>query len=277
MKPLTAFNLWSWIEQNRHAFEPPVGNKVIWEDSQFTAMIIRGPNARRDFHVDPSDEIFYMLRGDMVLEYMQGGQRQSQVIREGGMLLVPALTPHAPHRPADTWGSRRRGQAPAHADRVPRLVLRALRRAAARGHHARRRYREGSEDRDRALRRERGAANLPPVRPRPAGQATRPSDAALGGRDAERTLGEGIDRARRRRRGHHGRHAAPRAPAHRLRGDVQGAGGVRAGLIGEIGTTWPWTENEKKVVRAAVEAQRQTGAPLMIHPGRDQTAPMQIV
>ncbi len=26
--------------------------------------------------------------------------------------------------------------------------------------------------------------------------------------------------------------------------------GVRAGLIGEIGNTWPWTENEKKVVRA---------------------------
>jgi phosphotriesterase-related protein len=53
--------------------------------------------------------------------------------------------------------------------------------------------------------------------------------------------------------------------------------GVRAGLIGEIGNTWPWTENEKKVVRAAVEAQRRTGAPLMIHPGRDAAAPMQIV
>src|SRR5215471_908466 len=53
--------------------------------------------------------------------------------------------------------------------------------------------------------------------------------------------------------------------------------GVRAGLIGEIGNTWPWTENEKKVVRAAVEAQKQTGAPLMIHPGRDEAAPMQIV
>jgi phosphotriesterase-related protein len=52
--------------------------------------------------------------------------------------------------------------------------------------------------------------------------------------------------------------------------------GIRAGLIGEIGNTWPWTENEKKVVRAAVEAQRQTGAPLMIHPGRDQSAPMQL-
>jgi phosphotriesterase-related protein len=53
--------------------------------------------------------------------------------------------------------------------------------------------------------------------------------------------------------------------------------GVKAGLIGEIGNTWPWTENEQKVVRAAVEAQRQTGAPLMLHPGRHETAPMQLV
>jgi 3-hydroxyanthranilate 3,4-dioxygenase len=104
MKPLLAFDLWQWIEQHRHAFEPPVGNKVIWEDSQFTAMIIRGPNARRDFHVDPSDEIFYMLKGDMVLEYMEDGRRREQIIREGEIMLMPAFTPHAPHRPAGTWG-----------------------------------------------------------------------------------------------------------------------------------------------------------------------------
>ena len=104
MKPLVAFGLWKWVDDNRKSFEPPVGNKVIWDDSQFTAMIIRGPNARRDFHVDPSDEIFYMLRGDMVLEYMADGRRRSQVIRENEMMLMPALTPHSPHRPADTWG-----------------------------------------------------------------------------------------------------------------------------------------------------------------------------
>jgi 3-hydroxyanthranilate 3,4-dioxygenase len=104
MQPLMAFNLWEWVGKNRHAFEPPVGNKVIWEDSQFTAMIVRGPNARRDFHVDPSDEMFYMLRGDMTLEFMREGQRQTQVIREGELLLVPALVPHSPHRPPDTWG-----------------------------------------------------------------------------------------------------------------------------------------------------------------------------
>ena len=52
--------------------------------------------------------------------------------------------------------------------------------------------------------------------------------------------------------------------------------GVRSGLIGEIGCTWPWTDNEKKVVRAAIAAQRATGAPLMIHPGRNPRAPMDI-
>jgi 3-hydroxyanthranilate 3,4-dioxygenase len=104
MEPLVSFNLWKWVEDNRHAFEPPVGNKVIWEDSQFTAMIIRGPNARRDFHVDPSDEIFHMLKGAMVLEYMEDGQRRERIIREGDLCLVPALTPHSPHRPPDTWG-----------------------------------------------------------------------------------------------------------------------------------------------------------------------------
>src|SRR3989475_11213024 len=72
MKPLTGFNLWSWIEQNRHAFEPPVGNKVIWEDSQFTAMIICGPNPRRVFTVDPADQIISHLVDILVIEHMHG-------------------------------------------------------------------------------------------------------------------------------------------------------------------------------------------------------------
>ena len=53
--------------------------------------------------------------------------------------------------------------------------------------------------------------------------------------------------------------------------------GVRAGLIGEVGCSWPLTANERKVLRASGRAQRLTGAPLMIHPGRHSSAPFEIV
>ena len=56
-----------------------------------------------------------------------------------------------------------------------------------------------------------------------------------------------------------------------------GGTGIRAGLIGEIGCSWPWTDSEKKVLEAAVAAQQATGAPLLIHPGRDESAPLEIL
>ncbi|MGI9270365.1 MAG: phosphotriesterase family protein [Woeseiaceae bacterium] len=52
---------------------------------------------------------------------------------------------------------------------------------------------------------------------------------------------------------------------------------IRAGLIGEIGCSYPWLPNEKKSLRAAAVAQVQTGAPLMVHPGRDPRSPVEIV
>ena len=51
---------------------------------------------------------------------------------------------------------------------------------------------------------------------------------------------------------------------------------IRAGLIGEIGCTYPWLPNEKKSLRAAVAAQLATGAALMVHPGRDPRSPVEI-
>lgn len=52
---------------------------------------------------------------------------------------------------------------------------------------------------------------------------------------------------------------------------------VRAGVIGEIGVTWPWQSNEKKVLKAAAKAQRLTGAPLSIHPGRSEQSILEII
>jgi phosphotriesterase-related protein len=43
--------------------------------------------------------------------------------------------------------------------------------------------------------------------------------------------------------------------------------GVRAGIIGELGCSYPLTKGEAKVLRAAAQAQKKTGAPVTIHPG----------
>ena len=53
--------------------------------------------------------------------------------------------------------------------------------------------------------------------------------------------------------------------------------GIRSGIIGEVGCDWPLTDNERKVLRASARAQRITAAPMLIHPGRDETAPLEII
>lgn len=52
---------------------------------------------------------------------------------------------------------------------------------------------------------------------------------------------------------------------------------VRAGLIGEIGCSWPLQEVERRALVAAARASRITGAAISVHPGRHPDAPFEIV
>ena len=64
------------------------------------------------------------------------------------------------------------------------------------------------------------------------------------------------------------------------RGEVQGGldgTEVRAGLIGEIGCSWPLDPVERRALRAAATAQRLTGAAISVHPGRHPDACGQIL
>ena len=71
MSAAPPFNLRRWIDQNRDLLKPPVGNKLLFEDSAFIIMAVGGPNSRKDFHHDPSEEFFFQIEGDMVLKTVQ--------------------------------------------------------------------------------------------------------------------------------------------------------------------------------------------------------------
>ena len=83
MSIIPPLNLNKWIEKNRHLLKPPVGNKVVFNEGDFMIMIVGGPNKRKDYHVDPIEEFFYQLEGDMVLEIMENEDRKSIPIKEG--------------------------------------------------------------------------------------------------------------------------------------------------------------------------------------------------
>ncbi len=102
-KALTPFSLIGWVEENRDNFPKPVGNKVVWEDTEFIAFISSG-NSRNDFHVNPGDEIFFQLQGDARVDLQIDGKRVINPLREGQVLLIPAGVPHAPRRPEGTYG-----------------------------------------------------------------------------------------------------------------------------------------------------------------------------
>lgn len=99
-----------WLAVNRHLLSPPVGNKVLFEDTgDFIVMLVGGPNARKDFHVNQGEELFYQLEGEIVLELMENSadgtlKRRRQVIRAGEIFLLPATVPHGPRRPAGSVG-----------------------------------------------------------------------------------------------------------------------------------------------------------------------------
>ena len=97
-------NLKTWIQENRHQLQPPVGNKLVWHDTEFTVMVVGGPNRRKDFHVDPGEEWFYQIEGDMVLKVIEDGVHKDIQIKEGEMFLLPSLVPHSPQRFPNTVG-----------------------------------------------------------------------------------------------------------------------------------------------------------------------------
>ncbi len=99
------FNFQEWIESHRNLLRPPVGNQQVYlENEDFIVMVVGGPNARKDYHYNEGEELFYQLEGDITLKIIEDGKPVDIPIREGEMFLLPPKVPHSPQRPSDTVG-----------------------------------------------------------------------------------------------------------------------------------------------------------------------------
>jgi 3-hydroxyanthranilate 3,4-dioxygenase len=102
MKP---FNLQKWIDEHRHELKPPVGNRNLYREAgDYIVMVVAGPNARKDYHYNETEELYYQLEGDITVRIQDEGKPVDINIKEGEMFLLPAKVPHSPMRPEGTIG-----------------------------------------------------------------------------------------------------------------------------------------------------------------------------
>ena len=89
-KILPPFNLQDWINENRHILKPPVGNKNLYVDAgDFIVMIVAGPNARKDYHYNETEELFFQLEGDIVVKTQQNKKWLRLKLKKGKCFCYP--------------------------------------------------------------------------------------------------------------------------------------------------------------------------------------------
>ncbi|HWH80307.1 MAG TPA: hypothetical protein VNT76_23165 [Candidatus Binatus sp.] len=92
------------LEHTRELAESGKRVSVLWQHADTLAFIARGREYRSEFHINPSDETMYMIKGEMRLHYRMAENREAvAVIAEGAMIYTPAGTPHSPRFAPDSF------------------------------------------------------------------------------------------------------------------------------------------------------------------------------
>jgi len=67
-------------------------------------MIVAGPNARKDYHYNETEELFYQLEGNIQVAIQEDGKKKIMKLGPGDMYLHPARVPHSPGRSEGSIG-----------------------------------------------------------------------------------------------------------------------------------------------------------------------------
>ena len=94
----------SLLEQARRLAESGNRVSVLWQHADSLVFVARGREYRSEFHINPSDETMYMIKGEMRLHYRTPeGKESVAVIPEGSLIYTPAGTPHSPRFPPEAF------------------------------------------------------------------------------------------------------------------------------------------------------------------------------
>ncbi len=78
--------------------------RVLWQQPGSLAFVARGREYRSEFHIDPSDEVMFMIKGEMRLHYRTPeGKEEVTVLPEGSAIFTAAGVPHSPRFPPDAF------------------------------------------------------------------------------------------------------------------------------------------------------------------------------
>lgn len=78
--------------------------KVLWQQPESLAFVARGREYRSEFHIDPVDEVMYMIKGEMNLHFRTPeGKEEITVLKEGCTIYTAAGIPHSPRFPPDAF------------------------------------------------------------------------------------------------------------------------------------------------------------------------------
>ena len=101
MSELKAVNLEAVMQGLARGASPV---STLWQEPDMMAFLAKGRSYRSEFHVDPSDEVMVMIKGDADVHYITpDGEHKVALVREGEVFRCPAGTPHSPRFPADAF------------------------------------------------------------------------------------------------------------------------------------------------------------------------------
>jgi 3-hydroxyanthranilate 3,4-dioxygenase len=88
----------------RQLMETKKRTQQLWLTGDSMAFLARGREYRSEFHINPSYEIQYSLKGDLNLHYRtEEGVEKVAHVPEGSCLFQPPLVPHSPRFAPDSF------------------------------------------------------------------------------------------------------------------------------------------------------------------------------